>query len=546
MTIGSLKTKFAALQTLRGGGLMMNPVVGASAIEGPAVAGGAPSSTADAVHVAVRNSLRLGLSLIATWSVALLMRFFLPRYLGPTRFGVLNFADATAAASFIFLSLGIDVYVQKEVSGAGPAHASDFFGGLFVVRMLLSALLLVALAVTLRKPGHRTAEAQRIVFIFGLGQIVLNLNSTLVALLQASASVTGLALVNVAGKLTWGALIGLEVMVGARLEALAGALLVSETLKAATLLWLARRQLGLVIRFDLASTSVLLASFPFYINAVAITLCAKLDVTMLALLTNDDAQVGWGNSGVEPRQPILVAVAVGGLGADADHVPSPRSIAGGALANRTTWPRGYRGGRPAHESDPALGAKLWIRLVFGAKFAPASMSLFALAPVFNFTYVAMLLSMSLIMLGRGWTLTMISCFGVILHPLLSILLVPYFGHRLGIGGAGVGSALSVLGMEMSVTLLLLLNVGKNAFDRRSIKTIAATLVSCVITVVMHRWAWRLSGDWRLALDALTYVSAAVILGAIDPGQLLGMLRSFWSARRATQATDTPGDQGANP
>src|SRR5690349_3388131 len=80
------------------------------------------------VATAARNAIKLGASLLATWTVALAVRFQLPRHLGPTRFGNFNFCDSFSAAFFVFLGLGIETYIQKEVP-IRPKHASDFFGG---------------------------------------------------------------------------------------------------------------------------------------------------------------------------------------------------------------------------------------------------------------------------------------------------------------------------------------------------------------------------------------------------------------------------------
>src|SRR3954447_2371242 len=91
-------------------------------------------SSAHDVRTAMRNGVKLGLSLVGTWTVALVVRFFLPRYLGPERFGLYSFSDAFAATYFVFLGLGIDAYIQKEIP-ARPRHASDFLGGVLVFRL---------------------------------------------------------------------------------------------------------------------------------------------------------------------------------------------------------------------------------------------------------------------------------------------------------------------------------------------------------------------------------------------------------------------------
>src|SRR5262245_31681703 len=161
------------------------------------------ATTARDTHIAIRSALMLGSSLIATWSVALLVRLFLPRYLGPEIFGIYNFADSFAATFFVVLGLGMETYIQKEIP-IRPEHASDFFGGVMVVRFLLSAALIALMAAVLAA-ANRPPEVQRVVFAFGVAQFIVQLNVVLSALLHASRNVGRLAIWNVASKIAWGA-----------------------------------------------------------------------------------------------------------------------------------------------------------------------------------------------------------------------------------------------------------------------------------------------------------------------------------------------------
>src|SRR5438552_12516001 len=80
-------------------------------------------------QLALWNALKIGGSLLATWTVALAVRFLLPRLLGPAGYGVYSFSEAFAIAFFVLASLGVETYVQKEIP-VHPDHASDFFGGI--------------------------------------------------------------------------------------------------------------------------------------------------------------------------------------------------------------------------------------------------------------------------------------------------------------------------------------------------------------------------------------------------------------------------------
>jgi O-antigen/teichoic acid export membrane protein len=56
----------------------------------------------------------------------------------------------------------------------------------------------------------------------------------------------------------------------------------------------------------------------------------------------------------------------------------------------------------------SVGADLWLRLLFGHAYAPATLALRILAASSVVIYVAIVYALTLIMLERAWTLTLIS------------------------------------------------------------------------------------------------------------------------------------------
>src|SRR5580704_2495660 len=108
----------------------------------------APSATL----LAVRNALKLGGSLLFPWGIALGIPLLVPRYLGPDRFGTLSFAEGFTTAAFIVLNLGHEHYIRKELA-VRPRHASDFFGGMFALRVVMTACIFGVMALVLRLTG---------------------------------------------------------------------------------------------------------------------------------------------------------------------------------------------------------------------------------------------------------------------------------------------------------------------------------------------------------------------------------------------------------
>lgn len=507
-----------------------NIVIPAAAPASPSAAATAAASpharpqTRTDVGTAIRNGLKLGSSLFATWTVAVLLRFLLPRFLGPEQFGTFNFSDTFSATYFALLGLGVDTYIQKEMP-VRPQHASDFFGSLFALRLVLSAVLLGALALTLVLT-HRSPQVQMLVLIFGCGQMFVMSNWTLAAMLQAGTAVGGLAVINVASKLLWGGIVLAGLLLHAQLAVLATAVLISEFLKSAVLFGLVRTQYDLKLRLDArALKEVLIAAFPFYVNTIVITLCSKLDVTLLEFLTGDAKQVGWysASAGVASLAMLMSPLL--------SWVVMPLMSRAAARSDEELWwvvrhaiAGIYIVTLPIMLMC-VLGADLWIHVLFGAAFAPAAMSLRAQAPLFMLTYLAILLSMTLIIQKKGWKLTLVSIVGVIVNPILISTLVPAMSRWLGPGGGGVGAALGVVGMEAVVTSLLLYQLGRHAIDRYIVVTVGKSLLVCGLVTALHVLL-RPLGPLRLVADVLAYLALTFIIGVVKIAEVKGVLEAM--------------------
>jgi O-antigen/teichoic acid export membrane protein len=481
-------------------------------------------SVAQDVARALQSALKLGGSLVGTWGVALAIRILIPRYLGPERFGVYNFADAFSATCFILVTLGVDTYIHKEIP-IRMAHASDFFGGVVAVRLAGSLLVVAGMWAALRL-AHRSVEVQELVLLFAAAQFFSVINDSLASLLHAANSVSRLSVVNVAAKLLWGLAVGAGALTGSGLLWLGAATLIAEAVKTLALYLLVRRAFKLELRIDLRSTLLVVAtSLPFFVNQIAHTAYAKVDATMLAFLASD-AEVGWYGSASNLAglalmlTPLIVWVlmplctrAAARSEADLTQLIRRSLELILTLAIPITLLLG-------------LGAETWIVLVFGKAYAPATLSLRVLAPMFVLTYVAMVCATFLVRLDRPWTLTSISLSGLLLTPLFNLLITRRAGRLLGPGGAGAGAAASMMLTELLVTVALLWVLGGRAFDRQNMSAVSKNIFAAAVAIVLDHFL-RPLGPWRLIADASAYVFLAVVTGAVHPGELLRLLRALF-------------------
>lgn len=479
---------------------------------------------ADEVLVAVRNAFTLGASLLVTWSVALVVRFFLPRYLGPQQFGVLNFADSFSAAFFAFLGLGVDTYIQKEIP-VRPAHASDFLGGVLVLRLAASVVLFASMAVVLGLSG-RTAEVQRIVLLFGVTQLLMILNGNLAALLHASRTVGELAVVNVVTKLLWSAGTAAALILHLGLEGLAGAFLISEAARTAWLLPLSRRYLGIRMIIDPGAVKlVIVACAPIYLSQVANSINARVGVSALSYLAND-TEVGWYSAAMNVAGlSLLISPLVGWVLLPLLSRASLRSQAELFAIVRWALTTAVMLVLPI-SLLLGLGAEVWIRTLFGGSFAPAALSLSIFAPMFTLTYMTMIATTTLILLGRTWIVVVIAFAALAADAILNAALVPPAARWLGPGGASAGAATAVTLTELGVAAALLAVLGARAFDRASLSAIAKAAV-CGAVVIGADSLLRPLGPARLAIDAAAYAALLFALGAVrleDARQAIQFIR----------------------
>jgi O-antigen/teichoic acid export membrane protein len=481
------------------------------------------------VRTTLANAWRLTLSLVATWSVAVVIRLLLPRYLGPELFGTYIFAESLALTGIGLLSFGIDAYIQKEIP-VRPAHASDFFGGVLVLRTLTAILVIAAIVGVLQATG-RSPLTLVVTAIFGAGLWLRLINNTLAALLQANTTIDGLAVANPLSKLTWGAMVGIGIILGAPLTVLAAALGVGEALRTVLLARIVSKELSLTVRVDMPTTlSVIRANLPLYLNGLVVAVNARLGVAVLGFLVPDERVIGWYGGAVNLDAITLMLVPL--------VFPLVMPLLSRSLARsedefwavfRLTLKLMLALAMPA-SLFIALGADLWVGLAFGKEFAPGALALRALASQVAITYVAMTASAALIILGRSWVLARSSLTGLLLSPTTAVLLIPFCQRLWGSPGAGLGAALSSVGAELVVTAMVFKGLGPGALDTETRRAFSRTFLVCGLVVAAHL-AMAPLGHARLLVGAVLYVGLAALLGAVPVRRVGAWIRTLRRLQR---------------
>ncbi len=477
-------------------------------------------------QLALRNMVIVGMSLVATWSVALLVRLILPRRLGPAMFGQYSFAEALAINGFAFLGLGIDVYIQKEIPRR-PEHATDFFAGTQLVRLAGSVLVLSIIALIARRAGYGV-EVVGTTLAFGIAQLCVLLANTCATLLYAARRVGRLSALNIATKVVWAACVSFALVRRASLWTYAGAAVLSEALRLVVLYRLGRSVTGVRVRFNVNATlDALRRSSPFWINQIAIVLYSKIDVAIMGMLVTDRELGFYGAATNISSVAMLMSPFVSWvLWPQLSRVVENREEFASMLRRALEWTIAFA---VPTAMMLGLGANVIVHSVFGPKFDPAIGAMRMLMPIFVVVYVAMLGATGMILRDRSWTVTIVTLASLVANAMLNVLVVRHSWHALGAGGAGIGAAAVSVTTEAVVAGTYVWILRRDILDARNVSSALKSLAACGVVVVFHMFVRRL-GPVRLVLDAALYVTLVVATRAVRVAELVALVRTTLSRR----------------
>ncbi len=482
------------------------------------------------ITIAIRNGLRLGASLILTWGVAMIVKLQIPAQLGPIHQGHFAFAESFAMLFFSVISLGIDTHVVKEVP-VRPAYASDFVGGVFALRTVLAVGLLLVMAMTLALTG-RSAEILSTALVFGVSQLLLSINSTLAAVLQAVSHVGRLALANITAKIIWGAGLLAGLYYHVPMWALALPMAGAELLKTLVLVPTAAAAASLRYRIDRRAVKIaLIASAPYLVNSVAVTFGNFLALSALEFIRHDEREVGWfaASQNVAGLATLLYPLLAGVV------MPMLSRAQGRSNEEMTSILRRAIEGLLIVIAPGTVfisaGSDVLIDLAFGAQYAPAALGLSILSLVFLMTYVSLMLAYALILNGRGWTVTVISICSVFLLAGLMLLFVPLGRDMIGTGGECAGAALATIATEACVVVTMLCRFSESPLDARNVAVLTKSLAISLVTLVLNHFLLDM-GAPRLIIVMLVYVALAWALRVIQPTTIVRAVKLLLARRHA--------------
>jgi O-antigen/teichoic acid export membrane protein len=312
------------------------------------------------------------------------------------------------------------------------------------------------------------------------------------------------------------------------------AMAVAEGITSTAVFAFARQHLNIPMRFDAKNTwKVITASAPFYLSGISTTIYNKIDVSILAVQANDH-EVGWYGAATSLAGLTLLLTPL------ISWVMMPLFARAAAQSQDELCSMVRR----AMElilvlTIPialamAVGAEVWIGVVFGAEFAPSVTALSILAPVFVIMYISIVCWCALTMMNMTWKLAFVFASGIVVAPLLNYLMIRPGLALLGNGGGGAACAAATLGTELCVVTPMLIMLGRKMMDTRLLTIIAKTMAGVALVVVLDALLKPHLGPWRLLPDAAAYVAFVLLTRAVDVRELKEWIQIALRSRREQQ------------
>jgi O-antigen/teichoic acid export membrane protein len=472
----------------------------------------------------MRNALLQAGSQVITWVFAWALLIFLPRYLGDDGFGRLFFAISFAMIASIFLNLGVNTFLMREVSRE-PESGPNLLANAMSMKLTMASIVYVAMMVVVRNLGM-SAEAVKATDIIGFAFLVGSFGLTFSSYLLAEQQGKGPAMAIVYEKfvVTAGSvamLVSGHGLVAVAWMHLAGSV-VSTTYLGFTLY--RRTPFRLSVERDVMRR-LLMGSAPFLIWIVFGEIYVRIDVLMLSSMTGDDV-VGWYGAafrlyGTMLFVPNIFMSTV--FPAIARKFASPGEAAN--VATRRSFNLMLLVAVPIG-LGMTLVARPIVDLLFGLEqfgHSVANLRIFGLCMVF--VCIDVVLGSVLIANDKQkqWSYAAISA--AALNPLLNLVLIPLTSAKMGNGGYGAAIATLITEIYMMVVAIKLLPPG--IFDEQAkLTAVKAALAGALMMGVVAPLEF-LGLVPVLAVGAVIYLASVVMLRVLpeeDVAHLLHALR----------------------
>jgi O-antigen/teichoic acid export membrane protein len=190
----------------------------------------------------------------------------------------------------------------------------------------------------------------------------------------------------------------------------------------------------------------------------------------------------------------------------------------------------------------SAGSDIFVRLAFGAKYAPANLGLSILSLVFLMTYLNIMMASALIVAGRSWSVTSISVISIFVLAGFVLLFVPMGRALFGIGGECAGAAVAVIASEAATVVAMTTRFEDWPLDGRNVSVMIKTVLISACVLVLNHVIHDL-GALRLVIDMGLYLLLAVVTGVLRVSDIVRVVNLIKQRRKGGGGG---GDGGIGP
>lgn len=441
----------------------------------------------------VRSTFYSGLTTSAGLLLFVLM-ILAGRSLGSHDFGVFSFALSLASIFAIITDFGLDDLVVREVA-RDRRLAGEYFGKIFVWKLILSVIALTALVITVNELKS-SPIIRMVTYLLGSMAILRSFITTVRAFfraferfdLEARLVVTDRVLLFACGAaflLTGYSVVVLAVVFSAvRMISILIALILFH-----------RRVDRIVLRLDTRFIRTFQAqALPFGLAFLCFGLYTYIDKIILSL-ARSEAEVGLYNAGFQLYEGLMIIPII----LAAVFYPRLSTLfLNDRGHHRALFLRGIKYlmmiAMPLAAGGLFLADDL-LKLLFGAEFLPAAPALSILLCAIVLAFQNVLLHTFLNSMDRQRTMLLTTLLGFAMAVLLDLILIPRYGI--------IGAAAATLGYVATIFITGGWAI-RRSLDGRAVLTAAGKLSAGA--VLMSLLLWR--------LETVSAVLAAVVAGAV--------------------------------
>jgi len=453
-----------------------------------------------------KNTAVLFAAQAVTAVLGLALSILIARTLGDVEFGNYSFALALTAIFAIFLDLGFNRLIVREVARDKSA-APKYLGNIAIIKAILSVVVfgLIALIINLLNYPHDITMA---VLIFGLYIIFIAFGDLSRATFRAFERMEYEALVSIIRQVIITSLGIAAVLMGYGLIQIAYAFLIGGIFYFIINFSICRRKFAtpkLEIDFNFLKTAAKTA-LPLSFISIATIIYFRIDTVMLSVMKGA-AVVGWYNAAhnlvfaLDPI-PILFTAALFPFMATS-FISSPDSL-------KATYERAQRYllllGLPLAVGTMLLSHRI-ILLFYGAQFTPAIVGLQILAWHILLFFMYNLLGNVLISINRQNQMAITAGSCALINVILNLALIPRFSY--------VGAAIATVITEAILFAVYFYFASKYLYRLPFHRVIIKPSIACAAMALFIHFCSGINLAALIVLAAVIYFAVLCLLKGFD-------------------------------